>query len=820
MEAERISQTLAFEGWRFDRHLRRLLRQEAGGAWTPVPIGSRALEILAVLLEQPGALVSKDAIMDAVWPAASVEPNNLTVQISALRQVLDHGRTEGSCIQTVAGRGYRFVVPILPPESAPRPIPPPPPDGNAGAAVPASEGGADLGGPGAMTPLVTHRGPATGAMTPSADRGVPATDVTTPLVNHGGPATGTMTPSADLGVPPTGTRPPVGAPGSSRLVQSWRRGRIAVLPIAFCVAIGVLLLVGRGHHFWRGEPPTRPRLSLVVLPFENLGGDAKDDYLADGITDDLTSDLSHITGAFVIARQSAYSYKGKPEDVRKIGTDLGVRYVIEGSVRRIGAALMVNVRLTSAETGAELWSDRFDEQVAELAAGQEPIVARMRTELGISIIDIESARSLRDRPTDPDAFDLVLRARSLLHQPPGPQQYRQTRALYEQALARDPSSVPATLGLGMALLLMAQNQGSWATAEDMRHAEKLLTQAQAAGSNTELMFNLRVQWLQAQGRFQDSSTIAKELIERFPNDESGYFDLAQNLTALGRAAEAIPLEEKAIQVNPRSSWIFARYRDMGYALLLLGRDQDAIDYLERSLALNLVDSRFRAMTYRRLAAAYARTGQLAKAREDVAAADRLWPYETVRMHRQYVGASFVSDHFPDPVFAEQIGRYQDAVRLAGERDHADEDADFGVPADAALHDFVGLTPMSAPGVKTIRTADLARYLAQAHPVVIDTVSYPWGRSIPGAIGLKSAGVGGSVTDVAQTELRRAVQALTHGDVATPIVAVGWNAERFDGRNLALRLAALGYTQVYWYRGGREAWEAADMPETELAVRDW
>jgi len=125
-----------------------------------------------------------------------------------------------------------------------------------------------------------------------------------------------------------------------------------------------------------------------------------------------------------------------------------------------------------------------------------------------------------------------------------------------------------------------------------------------------------------------------------------------------------------------------------------------------------------------------------------------------------------------------------------------------------------------PGATTIRTADLARLLAQARPVVIGTASYSWGRSIPGAIGLQDTGLGGSSTDAAQDHLHGKMQDLTRGDLSTPIVVVGWNSERFDGRNLALRLVALGYTRVYWYRGGREAWEVANLPEADLALQEW
>ena len=111
-------------------------------------------------------------------------------------------------------------------------------------------------------------------------------------------------------------------------------------------------------------------------------------------------------------------------------------------------------------------------------------------------------------------------------------------------------------------------------------------------------------------------------------------------------------------------------------------------------------------------------------------------------------------------------------------------------------------------------------LAERDPIVIDLMLYSWGRSIPGAVGLKRAGGGGSTSDAMQDRLRRKMQALTKGDLSKPIVAIGWNSERFDGRNLALRLVALGYTHVYWYRGGREAWEVNGLRETVVDVQDW
>jgi tetratricopeptide (TPR) repeat protein len=256
---------------------------------------------------------------------------------------------------------------------------------------------------------------------------------------------------------------------------------------------------------------------------------------------------------------------------------------------------------------------------------------------------------------------------------------------------------------------------------------------------------------------------------------------------------------------------------MGLALLLLGRDEESIVWTQRALAANPNgDANDRAQLNIRLAAAHARLGQLDEAHRAIAEANRIWPYDTVRKHWP--------DDRSSRAHAEQIERYQAALRLAGERDHAEEDADFGVAPDDKLHtadwDLAGLTPTTTPGVTTIHTAELERLLGEGEPIVIDPLLNSWGRSIPGAVGLKRVGGGGSTSDTTQDRLRRKMQALTKGDLSKPIVAVGWNSERFDGRNLALRLVALGYTHVYWYRGGREAWEVNGLRETAVDVQDW
>jgi len=283
------------------------------------------------------------------------------------------------------------------------------------------------------------------------------------------------------------------------------------------------------------------------------------------------------------------------------------------------------------------------------------------------------------------------------------------------------------------------------------------------------------------------------------------------LTRMGRPAEAVPAMEQAIRIAPRNPNMAARYRNMGYPMLFLGRYDEAVTWFERSLTANPSDDAgVRSDIYAAIAAAQALAGQIEAARSSAGEASRLQPTITVRSYYPYYLTKSV---------AAQFSRMLDGMRQAGIRDHADEDADSALPADSVLHtDYAALTPTTAPGVRTIRTHDLVELNKQHKPLVLDTVY--WGRSIPGALGLPGAGVGGSTSDEYQGRLAQKMRQLTGEDKTVPIVAVGFNSERYQGRNLALRLVALGYTNVYWYRGGREAWEVAGLPETEVTLQDW
>ena len=240
---------------------------------------------------------------------------------------------------------------------------------------------------------------------------------------------------------------------------SGRMGWAAVI-----AACGVAALAA-GWFGWRTWLPARtlevsasdslktaPRLSLVVLPFENLSGDKEQDYFADGLTDDLTTDLSHLAGSFVIARNTAFTYKGKAVDARQIGRELGVRYVLEGSVRRVGEKVTVNVQLISTDTGAHVWADRFDGERSKLSQLQVDFVARLAGSLDVELVRAEALRAMRERPNNPDAVDLSMRGWM--------ERYRNMTSrtnedaavgLFERALAVDPHLVRAMVGLAQTL---------------------------------------------------------------------------------------------------------------------------------------------------------------------------------------------------------------------------------------------------------------------------------------------------------------------------------------------------------------------------------
>jgi TolB-like protein len=187
-----------------------------------------------------------------------------------------------------------------------------------------------------------------------------------------------------------------------------------------------------------------PRLSIVVLPFSNIGSDPEQGHFVDGVTESLTTDLSRIRGSFVIARNTAFTFKGKAVDVKKIGHELNVRYVLEGSVQRAGNRFRVNVQLIDAQSGNHIWAERFDKPVADLFDMQDEIVSRLANTLDAQLIAAEARRA--QRSPRPDAMDLHFQGMACLHEGLTTQHLTQARVFFERALALDPASVEALVG--------------------------------------------------------------------------------------------------------------------------------------------------------------------------------------------------------------------------------------------------------------------------------------------------------------------------------------------------------------------------------------
>jgi TolB-like protein len=193
--------------------------------------------------------------------------------------------------------------------------------------------------------------------------------------------------------------------------------------------------------------PSAPRLSIVVLPFANIGGDPDQDYFADGVTESLTTDLSRIRGSFVIGRHTAFTYKGKAVDLKQIGRELNVRYVLEGSVQRGGNRLRVNVQLISAETGNHLWAERFDNPITNLFDMQDEIVSRLANTLDAQLIAAEACRA--ERSLHPDAMDLYFQGIARIHKGLTNEHMAQALGFFERALALDPGNIEALVGVAL-----------------------------------------------------------------------------------------------------------------------------------------------------------------------------------------------------------------------------------------------------------------------------------------------------------------------------------------------------------------------------------
>ena len=489
----------------------------------PTPLGHRAVALLALLVKQAGAPVSKQALIEAAWPGQAIEDSNLTVQIAAVRRVFEDLAGGAGWIETLPRRGYRYVGPAV----------------------------------------------------------------------------------ADC-------------PG------------------------------------WDTDPPASPSLALpdkpsvAVLPFSNLGGDAEQDYFTDGMVDDIITGLSRINWLFVIARNSTFTYKGRAVEVKQIGRELGVRYVLEGSVRKLRDSVRITGQLIDASTGAHVWAERFDRSSDDIFALQDDVALSVVGAIAPSVRRAEIDRVKRKRPDSLDAYDLVLRAQPDVDSGM-PAQVTRALILLQRALALDPDYALAHGNAAMChhCLFLRAGLQEVDRAASVRHARSAIMH----GQDDALALTLAGFSIGMDGHDRAAAFTALEAALAISPSSALTYILGSVILGWGGEAErAIEWSERGMRLSPFDTWAFAAFDAQAMSHLLCGRYDEACRAAYRSVQANPAHS----ITYVQLAAALAKLGRLEEA--NAAAARVLELHPTFRYSRQFAGVNCA------PALAECLG---DALRAAG-----------------------------------------------------------------------------------------------------------------------------------------------------------
>jgi len=344
-------------------------------------------------------------------------------------------------------------------------------------------------------------------------------------------------------------------------VYAWRPEAVADLPAAMVP-----------HAASISQPAVAPHLSIVVLPFTSLSNDLEQGYFADGITEDLTTDLSRIADMFVISRNTAFTYRNKPIGTKQIGRELGVRYVLEGSVRRSGSRIRITAQLIDAETDAHLWAERFDGDTSDLFALQDEITSRIAVALNLELIAAEAAR-----PTErPDAMDHILRGRAALYKPPARDSYAEAISLFERALALDPRLVEAQSWLAVALVGRVIDNVSDAALADIARAEGSVGQAMAASPRSPLAHFAKGQVLRAQRRPAEAISEYQMVIAFNRNHVNALAAMSSCKLYTGSIEQVISILQQVIRLSPRDPYIGAWYNRVGLVHLLQSRFEVAV----------------------------------------------------------------------------------------------------------------------------------------------------------------------------------------------------------------------------------------------------
>jgi TolB-like protein/Flp pilus assembly protein TadD len=461
--------------------------------------------------------------MEAVWPGVIVTDDSITQCVAEIRRVL--GEEGSQLLRTLPKRGYMLAAKV-----------------EHGAALP---------------------------LQPSVSAG--HTDV----------------------VPPGSVSQPITQPPSLR--RRWITVTLGVAAVAVLGGIGWWALPSRPPQLASPAVPQatiaevaaqQPRRSIVVLPFTTLGGGQDQDYLADGITDELTVALGRLALIQVIGHSTASAYRSQTVDVRQVGRELGVGYVVEGSLRRIGDQLRVNARLLDAGSGAQLWAESLDEPLADLAVLTRVVTLRIARALDDGLYIAAAARSRTERPQTPDVVDLVLQARALQKAPRTAEIMGEIRRLYERALTLDEGSADAQAGLALTLVDTVSFGWSQDRDADLREAEAHASRALALDPRQNGAHFAKGMLLSRRFRFAEAEAEFDRIIVDSPSNVAAIAFRGRMKLYTDQPAAALVDFQDAVRISPRDWNLETFYSLLSVACHMLGRDDEALGYRLRARAVN------------------------------------------------------------------------------------------------------------------------------------------------------------------------------------------------------------------------------------------
>jgi TolB-like protein/class 3 adenylate cyclase/rhodanese-related sulfurtransferase len=568
---------------------------------------------------------------------------------------------------------------------------------------------------------------------------------------------------------------------------------------AVAAVVLVTAIAGGGAWWWQSQQPDftpvdpakmalplPDKPSIAILPFDNLSADPEQTYFADGMTDDLITGLSKLSGLFVISRNTTFTYKGKPVKVRQVAEELGVRYVLEGSVRRAGDQVRINAQLIDALSGFHLWAEKYDGAFADIFALQDKVVGQIVTAMAVNLTSAESAQKGQAETAVPQAYDALLQGWDHYRRQT-PEDYAKAISFFEKAIELDPDYSRAYAGLaGVYWNVYDFGWGVHLGIEYQTIDRAKQNLAKALEQPTSDAYAVSADMLIGQGRNDEALAEIDRAIVLAPNGAGNYTSRAWILNALGRAEEAEDDARLAIRLDPSRH---SNLRALGRALFYQKRYEEAAETLERAVS-RLPDYEF---TYRNLAATYGHLGRIEDAKAAVEkyneiVAKTIGSPLTLQSVKTFFGGGWYDI---DKTYLAQL---VEGLRKAGVPEGATVKTvavDYRdlVSRSAGTFDVEGAVKIDAAGAKA---------LSDRGVVFIDSRSNgPYSRGhIPNAINLFTT------TNLTEEILSELV------DPDDEVVFYCGGEDCPLSANACAKALVWGYTKVYYFAAGYPGWKDA------------